>query len=263
MSPNSQVDKRYGTFHHDVSLRSEWASLGGLPQCRKKGVEKMGSKGKWMTGWFSITMVAVAILCFVGVQAATGQESKDPSGKQPAAAEEKAKSGKSDRPRVAIKTSMGEIVLELDRKKAPLTVENFLQYAKDGFYSGTLFHRVIPGFMVQGGGMEPGMKKKPTRSPIKNEATNGLKNKTGTIAMARTSVVDSATAQFFINCADNSFLDHRDTSTRGYGYAVFGKVVEGMDVVRKIEKTPTGTKGPHRDVPVEDVLILSVEIRKP
>ena len=142
-------------------------------------------------------------------------------------------------------------------------MENFLQYAKDGFYNGTVFHRVIPDFMIQGGGMEPGMKKKPTRSPIKNEATNGLKNKTGTIAMARTSIVDSATGQFFINCKDNSFLDHRDTSSRGYGYAVFGKVVEGMDVVRKIEKAPTGTKGGYRDVPVEDIMIVSVEIQKP
>jgi peptidyl-prolyl cis-trans isomerase B (cyclophilin B) len=122
---------------------------------------------------------------------------------------------------------------------------------------------VIPDFMIQGGGMEPGMKKKPTRSPIKNEATNGLKNKSGTVAMARTSVVDSATGQFFINCKDNSFLDHRDTSSRGYGYAVFGKVVEGMDVVRKIEKVPTGVKEGHRDVPVEDITIVSVEIRKP
>jgi peptidyl-prolyl cis-trans isomerase B (cyclophilin B) len=164
---------------------------------------------------------------------------------------------------VIIKTSAGDITLELDRKRAPVTVENFLQYAKDGFYNGTIFHRVIADFMIQGGGMEPGMKKKPTRSPIRNEASNGLKNKTGTIAMARTSVVDSATAQFFINCKDNSFLDHRDTSSRGYGYAVFGRVIEGMDVVRRIEKTPTGTKGSYRDVPVEDILIVSVEIKKP
>jgi peptidyl-prolyl cis-trans isomerase B (cyclophilin B) len=164
---------------------------------------------------------------------------------------------------VIIKTSVGNILLELDRKRAPVTVDNFLQYAQDGFYNGTIFHRVIPNFMIQGGGIEPGMNKKPTRSPIRNEATNGLKNKTGTIAMARTSVVDSATAQFFINCKDNSFLDHRDTSSRGYGYAVFGHVVEGMDVVRRIEKTPTGTKGHYRDVPVEDIMIVSVEIKKP
>jgi cyclophilin family peptidyl-prolyl cis-trans isomerase len=208
-------------------------------------------------------MVASAILCFVTVSAVTGQEPKDPSPQVAPAPGEDAKSAESDHPQVALKTSMGIIVLKLDRKRAPVTVENFLRYAKDGFYNGTLFHRVIPDFMIQGGGMEPGMKKKPTRSPIKNEATNGLKNKTGTVAMARTSVVDSATGQFFINCKDNSFLDHRDTTSRGYGYAVFGKVVEGMDVVRKIEKAPTGAKGGHGDVPVEDITIVSVEIRKP
>ncbi len=208
-----------------------------------------------MAGLFAVTLAAALVFCCVGEQGVTGQEPEKASEAKPAT--------KSDKPRVALKTSMGRIVLELDRKRAPVTVENFLQYAKDGFYNGTLFHRVIPGFMIQGGGMEPGMKKKPTRGPIKNEATNGLKNETGTVAMARTSAVDSATAQFFINCADNAFLDHRDSSARGYGYAVFGKVVEGMDVVRKIEKTPTGTNGPYRDVPKEDVLILSAEILKP
>ena len=220
----------------------------------------MGSTGKRMACLVSIIMVASAVLCFVGVSTVMGEDPKDAS---PQAAPTSGEKAKSDHPQVAIKTSMGVIVLELDRKRAPVTVENFLQYAKDGFYNGTLFHRVIPDFMIQGGGMEPGMKKKPTRDPIRNEATNGLKNKTGTIAMARTSVVDSATGQFFINCKDNSFLDHRDTSSRGYGYAVFGKVVEGMDVVRKIEKSPTGTKGGYRDVPVEDITIVSVEIRKP
>jgi peptidyl-prolyl cis-trans isomerase B (cyclophilin B) len=230
---------------------------------KKKGVAMTGSTGKRMAFLVSIMMVASAVLCFVAVSTVTGQEAKDPSPQASPATGEKAKSVESDHPRVAIKTSMGEIVLELDRKRAPVTVENFLQYTKDGFYNGTVFHRVIPDFMIQGGGMEPGMKKKPTRDPIRNEATNGLKNKTGTVAMARTSVVDSATGQFFINCKDNSFLDHRNTSSQGYGYAVFGKVVEGMDVVRKIEKAPTGTKGPHRDVPVEDIMIVSVEILKP
>ena len=220
----------------------------------------MGSTGKRLACLISILMVASAALCLVGISTVTGQEAKDPSPKAAPASGQKAKS---DHPQVAVKTSMGEIVLELDRKRAPITVENFLQYAKDGFYNGTLFHRVIPDFMIQGGGMEPGMKKKPTRDPIRNEAANGLKNTTGTIAMARTSVVDSATAQFFINCKDNSFLDHRDTSSRGFGYAVFGKVVKGMDVVRKIEKAPTGTKGSYRDVPVEDITIVSVEILKP
>jgi len=211
----------------------------------------------------SIMMVAAATLYFVGVSDVTGLEPKDPSSPAPPASGEKAKSPESEHPRVLIKTSMGDIVVELDRKRAPVTVENFLGYAKEGFYNGTLFHRVIPGFMIQGGGMEPGMKQKTTRSPIRNEATNGLKNQTGTIAMARTSVVDSATSQFFINCQDNAFLDHQNNSAKGYGYAVFGQVVEGMDVVRKIEKVPTGTKGLHRDVPLEDVLILSVEPMKP
>jgi peptidyl-prolyl cis-trans isomerase B (cyclophilin B) len=223
----------------------------------------MGPNVKRRIGCICIVLMVSGIMSFVGVPAATGQDPKDPSPQASPASAEKAKSKESERPRVIIKTSVGDITLELDQKRAPVTVENFLQYAKDGFYNGTIFHRVIADFMIQGGGMEPGMKKKQTRSPIKNEATNGLKNKTGTIAMARTSVVDSATAQFFINCKDNSFLDHRDTSSRGYGYAVFGHVIEGMDVVRKIEKTPTGTKGSYRDVPVEDILIVSVEIKKP
>jgi cyclophilin family peptidyl-prolyl cis-trans isomerase len=226
-------------------------------------METMGLTGKRIACGTSIIILVSAFVCFAAVPAAVGLDPKEASQQAPSASGAKAKGSGSDHPRVAIKTSMGEIVLELDRKRAPVSVENFLQYAKEGFYNGTLFHRVIPGFMIQGGGMEPGMKKKETRSPIRNEANNGLKNKTGTVAMARTSVVDSATSQFFINCKDNSFLDHRDTSPRGYGYAVFGKVVEGMDVVRKIEKAPTGTRGPYRDVPMEDILIESVDIRTP
>ncbi len=183
--------------------------------------------------------------------------------KQPIPSATEKKSAQNDLPRVLIKTSAGDIVLELDRKKAPVTVKNFLQYTKEGFYNGTIFHRVIPNFMIQGGGMEPGMKEKKTRSPIRNEANNGLKNRPGTVAMARTSVVDSATGQFFINCKDNSFLNHRDSTPRGYGYAVFGKVVGGMDVVRKIEQVPTGTNGHHRDVPLKDVVILSARIVNP
>jgi peptidyl-prolyl cis-trans isomerase B (cyclophilin B) len=221
----------------------------------------MGSKGEKMTCGISTVLLTFLFVCFAFAPAAKGLEPKDPS--QPSGDAAGQKETESDSPRVALKTSMGQIVLELDRKRAPATVANFLQYANEGFYKGTLFHRVIPGFMVQGGGMEPGMKQKPTRSPIRNEAANGLKNKTGTIAMARTSVVDSATSQFFINCKDNDFLDHRDASPQGFGYAVFGKVVDGMDVVRKIEKAPTGTKGPHRDVPVEDILILSVDVLNP
>jgi cyclophilin family peptidyl-prolyl cis-trans isomerase len=165
-------------------------------------------------------------------------------------------------PMVLISTSMGDIKVELYEDKAPITVKNFLTYANEGFYNGTVFHRVIPNFMIQGGGFDSGMKQKSTKDPIKNEAGNGLKNTTGTIAMARTNVVDSATAQFFINTKDNDFLNHKDTSQGGYGYAVFGKVVEGMDVVQKIEKVQTANKGPHQNVPTEPVVIKSVTVLK-
>lgn len=159
-----------------------------------------------------------------------------------------------------IKTSMGEIVLELDEKNAPLTVANFVEYAKSGHYAGTVFHRVIKDFMIQGGGFTPAMVQKPTREPIKNEAANGLKNKRGTIAMARTMVVDSATSQFFINHRDNAFLDYSGPSPRTFGYAVFGQVADGMDVVDKIASVATGTAGYHQDVPRTPVVIESVEI---
>ncbi|MEZ5626815.1 MAG: peptidylprolyl isomerase [Rhodocyclaceae bacterium] len=158
-------------------------------------------------------------------------------------------------PKVALDTSKGTIVLELDDKAAPVTTENFLKYVRDGFYNGVIFHRVIPGFMIQGGGFEPGMKQKSTRAPIKNEAKNGLSNVTGSIAMARTSDPHSASAQFFINLVDNAKLDY--PSFDGWGYAVFGKVVEGMDVVKAIGAAPTGTAGGHRDVPTEDITIRS------
>jgi len=160
---------------------------------------------------------------------------------------------------VAIDTNYGEIKVELDEQKAPLSVKNFLAYADKGHYNGTIFHRVIKDFMIQGGGMDVDLNPKPTDAPIKNEAGNGLKNKRGTIAMARTNVVDSATSQFFINTKDNDFLDHRDTSVQGYGYAVFGKVVGGMDVVDKIGNAPTGMRNRFRDVPVETVTIKSVK----
>lgn len=156
---------------------------------------------------------------------------------------------------VEIKTNVGTIRLELDDAKAPLTVKNFLQYVDAGFYNGTIFHRVIKGFMIQGGGLNAGLQPKATNPPIKNEAANGLQNLRGTIAMARTGVVDSATSQFFINTADNRMLDHK---VRDYGYAVFGKVVAGMDVVDKIENGATGMRSGFRDVPVETVTIESV-----
>ena len=161
---------------------------------------------------------------------------------------------------IKINTNHGSITLELDAEKAPATVENFMQYVTDGHYDGTIFHRVIKGFMIQGGGMEAGMKEKQNRDPIKNEADNGLSNDLGTIAMARTNVPDSATSQFFINLKDNGFLNHSAPTSQGWGYCVFGKVVDGLDVVQAIEKVDTGSAGMHQDVPVEDVIIESVEI---
>jgi cyclophilin family peptidyl-prolyl cis-trans isomerase len=159
-------------------------------------------------------------------------------------------------PVVKIATTKGDIWVELEAQKAPISVANFLAYTKDGFYNGTIFHRVIKNFMIQGGGMTPDMRPKKTKPPIKNEAANGLKNKRGTIAMARTNVPDSATSQFFINHKDNAFLDFRDPSPRGIGYAVFGKVIKGMDVVDAIAVTPTRPG----DVPVEPIVIESVTL---
>ncbi|MBI5924197.1 MAG: peptidyl-prolyl cis-trans isomerase [Aquabacterium sp.] len=162
---------------------------------------------------------------------------------------------------VKIATNMGDIVVQLDAAKAPKTVDNFVQYVKAGHYNGTIFHRVIVGFMIQGGGMTPDMKEKPTRPPIPLESRNGLSNVRGTVAMARTSIPDSATSQFFINVVDNNFLD-ATRSPDGNGYAVFGKVVSGMDVVDKIRKVETTQKGPHGDVPAQAVIIKSATIEK-
>jgi len=162
----------------------------------------------------------------------------------------------SNKPQVELHiANQGVITLELDAEKAPKTVENFLSYVKKGFYDRTIFHRVIPGFMAQGGGFEPGMTQKPTEAQIENEANNGLKNDKYTVAMARTNAPHSATAQFFINVANNGFLNHTAPTAQGWGYAVFGKVVSGSDVVDKIERTKTGRKGFHDDVPLEDVVI--------
>ena len=161
---------------------------------------------------------------------------------------------------IKLHTNFGPITLELDAKAAPDTVANFVQYAKDGHYDGTLFHRVIDGFMVQGGGFTPAMEQKPTRDPVQNEAANGLKNVAYSIAMAPTPNPHSATSQFFINVADNAFLDYREPSASGYGYCVFGKVVEGKDVVDRIRKVRTGMRAGHQDVPVEDVVIERAEI---
>ena len=162
--------------------------------------------------------------------------------------------------KVRLDTSHGAIVLELDDDNAPATVANFLQYAKDGHYDDTIFHRVIDGFMIQGGGFAPGMKQKPTRAPVANEAGNGLKNRKYTVAMARTNDPHSATAQFFVNVADNDFLDYKGPSPQGWGYCVFGKVVEGMDVVDRIKGLPTGRSGFHENVPSDDVVIRKAEV---
>jgi len=161
---------------------------------------------------------------------------------------------------VKLHTNLGTITLDLDAEKAPATVENFLAYVESGFYTNTLFHRVIDGFMIQGGGFERGMKQKPVRAPIKNEAANGLKNEAYTVAMARTPDPDSATSQFFINVADNDFLDYRAPTAKEYGYCVFARVVEGQEVVDQIKKVGTATRGMHRDVPVEDIVISKAEV---
>jgi peptidyl-prolyl cis-trans isomerase B (cyclophilin B) len=161
---------------------------------------------------------------------------------------------------VVLHTNHGDITLELDAENAPATVGNFLQYVRDGHYDNTLFHRVIPGFMVQGGGFAPGMKQKPTRDAVANEAANGVKNRQYTVAMARTSDPHSATAQFFINVADNAFLNHRSPDANGWGYCVFGRIVSGKDVVDRIKGVATGRRGGHDDVPTEDVVIERAEV---
>jgi peptidyl-prolyl cis-trans isomerase B (cyclophilin B) len=168
-----------------------------------------------------------------------------------------------DKPQVVMETSKGVVVIELYAQKAPITTANFLAYVQGGFYDNTIFHRVIRGFMIQGGGLTADMRKKPNREPIRNEADNGLKNIAGTIAMARTGDPHSATAQFFINVKDNPFLDHRANTPRGWGYCVFGRVIKGMDVVHAIENVPTGRKAGRADVPVEPVVIQHMTLVKP
>jgi peptidyl-prolyl cis-trans isomerase B (cyclophilin B) len=162
--------------------------------------------------------------------------------------------------KVKLTTNHGAITLELDAQRAPATVANFLEYVKSGHFDNTVFHRVIDGFMIQGGGFEPGLKQKPTRAPVKNEADNKLKNDNYTVAMARTSDPHSASAQFFINVADNDFLNHKSQSAQGWGYCVFGKVASGTEVVDKIKRVKTGNRGMHQDVPLEDVVIQKAEV---
>ncbi len=166
---------------------------------------------------------------------------------------------KSANPKIKMETSKGTLTIELFPEQAPITVENFLQYVDDNYYTDTIFHRVIGSFMIQGGGFTADLEQKETRDPIKNEAANGLSNKCGTLAMARTGVVDSATGQFFINVVDNNFLDYKDDSAQGFGYCVFGEVIEGLDVIDEIKKVKTANQGHYQDVPVEPVVILSTE----
>jgi peptidyl-prolyl cis-trans isomerase B (cyclophilin B) len=161
---------------------------------------------------------------------------------------------------IRLHTNFGVIELELDADKAPETVANFIQYVQEGHYNNTVFHRVIDGFMIQGGGFEPGMKQKPTRPPVQNEANNGLKNNSYTVAMARTSAPHSASAQFFINVADNDFLNHSSPTPQGWGYCVFGRVSAGTEIVDRIRQVKTGSRGMHQDVPAEDVIIEKAEI---
>jgi len=212
---------------------------------------------KWM--WMGLAMA------FAGGSAAAAPDETTPPSPAAATATETAAPEATPAPEqaketdmVIIKTTLGDIKVKLAADKAPLTVANFLAYVDAGFYNGTIFHRVIDGFMIQGGGFDASMNQKPTRAPIKNEAANGLQNKRGTLAMARTMVVDSATAQFFINVKDNGFLDFRAPNPQGFGYCVFGEVVAGMDVVDKIKGVRTGIKAGMQDVPLETVEILSV-----
>lgn len=163
---------------------------------------------------------------------------------------------------ITLHTNFGDIKIQLNEEKAPETSANFLQYCRDGFYDNTLFHRVIDGFMIQGGGMESGLREKATRAPIKNEANNGLSNKVGTLAMARTMEPHSASSQFFINVNNNTFLDFRSESLDGWGYCVFGEVIEGMDIINKIKGVSTGSYGMHQDVPLEDVMITGTTIEE-
>jgi len=194
----------------------------------------------------AVSMLAVAPL---GAQAA-----------QPTSTTKKGTASMSTTPRVALQTNLGKFVITLDAEKAPKTVENFLTYVKEGFYDGTVFHRVIDGFMIQGGGFEPGMKQKQTHAPVENEANNGLKNNRYTVAMARTSDPHSATAQFFVNVADNDFLNFSSPTPSGWGYTVFGTITEGTDVIDKMRGVKTGNRGFHQNVPAEDIVIEKAEI---
>jgi len=207
-----------------------------------------------------ILSLAISLLAIVLIGTATAGHHAKSETAEPKKAKKESTSTEIKNTMVTIKTNMGEIQLELDADKAPLSVANFIQYAKDGHYDGVIFHRVIPNFMIQGGGFDPAMEQKPTRAPVVNEANNGLKNDKYTVAMARTQDPHSASAQFFINTKDNDFLNHSSETTSGWGYAVFGKVTAGNDVVDAVEKVETGQVGPYGDVPKESVVIESVTV---
>ncbi len=199
-------------------------------------------------------------MLFTGCNAQNGGTTKQSTAKE---TQSKTSGEKmSANPIIKMETNKGTITIELYADKAPISTENMVNYVKDAFYDGTIFHRVIPGFMIQGGGMNPDMSEKTTKAPIKNEANNGLKNDRGTLAMARTNIPHSASSQFFINLKDNDFLNHSSETPQGWGYAVFGKVTEGMDVVDKIAKVKTGSHGPHGDVPLEAVIITKMTVVK-
>lgn len=227
--------------------------LGG--GCGDRGSEDPGTVNVVMPSEGGTTIVAPTTQAADTEPAPPGEAGHE----QPAAAPAGTSKPSADTPRVVVSTSMGTIEIELNRKKAPVTVDNFLSYVKKGHYKETIFHRVIPGFMVQGGGFTAGMEEKPTGEGIKNEGKNGLKNKRGTIAMARTSDPDSASAQFFVNVADNTGLDYPEPD--GVGYAVFGEVVKGMDVVDRIVAVPTSNAGGHQNVPVDPITIKSVTVK--
>ena len=222
------------------------------PSMKDLNAQKTGASARLLSRRM---ILALALFAAVGApalrsQAAESQSKTKTEGKKMTA-------GKN--PMVKMETSLGDVEIELNQEKAPISVANFLKYVDDGFFNGTIFHRVINNFMIQGGGFTPDMNQKPTQAPIKNEAGNGLKNSVGTLAMARTGIVDSATAQFFINVKDNSFLDHSGESAAQFGYAVFGKVTNGMDVVEKIKAVPTTTKSGMTDVPATPVVIKSIK----
>jgi len=214
-----------------------------------------------LTRYISLAVIiAAAIVAYLALQKPFSTESSKKTDTTPSSNASKLKGTKTMK--ISMKTSLGTVMMELYPEKAPITVKNFIQYIESGHFNGTVFHRVIPGFMVQGGGFEPGMKQKDVGTPIKNEADNGLGNEAGTLAMARTPDPDSATAQFFINLKDNTFLNYSAPTAQGWGYCVFGKVTEGMDVIHSIEKVSTGSAGMHQDVPVEDVMIEEMTVIK-